>query len=63
MKEKNEVPSPVAIEISGTVQKIIPATEGSPELAQIFLSCPDGTFAAPLFSEIYVILEVNTRNS
>jgi hypothetical protein len=33
------------IEIKGTVERIIPASGVSPELAQIFLSCADGTFA------------------
>jgi hypothetical protein len=45
MTDKNESPSSSTIEISGTVQKIIPATGDSPELAQIFLTCADGTFA------------------
>lgn len=34
-----------AIEVRGTVQKIIPASGDSPEMAQIFLACADGSYA------------------
>jgi hypothetical protein len=37
--------SPPSIEISGTVQKIIPASCDAPELAQIFIACGDGSYA------------------
>jgi hypothetical protein len=42
---QNDAPSSPTIEIIGTVEKIIPASEGTPEIAQIFISCADGTFA------------------
>jgi hypothetical protein len=44
MTHKNDTPTP-AIEISGTVAKIIPVSETAPEMAQIFIDCADGTFA------------------
>ena len=34
-----------AVTLPGTVEKIIPASESTPEIAQIFISCADGTFA------------------
>jgi len=45
MPDKDKSPSAHTIEISGMVQKIIPANEVTPEMAQIFISCADGTFA------------------
>jgi hypothetical protein len=45
MMQKNDAPTSATIEIIGTVERIIPASETGPELAQIFISCADGTFA------------------
>jgi hypothetical protein len=44
METNNETPT-TSIEIIGTVERIIPASEDSPEMAQIFIACGDGTFA------------------
>jgi hypothetical protein len=45
MTDTNDSPSSPTIEIIGTVERIIPANESAPEIAQIFISCADGTFA------------------
>jgi NADPH:quinone reductase-like Zn-dependent oxidoreductase len=45
MPDKDKLPSTPTIEISGTVQKIIPASETTQEMAQIFIHCSDGSFA------------------
>ena len=43
MRRKTDAPS--SIKIRGTVERIIPANAHSAEMAQIFISCSDGTFA------------------
>jgi hypothetical protein len=45
MTRKTDTPSSHSIKIKGTVERIIPANSDSPEMAQIFISCSDGTFA------------------
>jgi hypothetical protein len=52
MMFKKDAPSSQSIKIKGTVERIIPASSDSPEMAQIFISCSDGTFA-----------EIRVRNS
>jgi hypothetical protein len=44
-RKLDAITNPATIEVRGTVQKIIPGSEDSPEMAQIFLACADGSYA------------------